>query len=291
MSELTLEGRMVAIAAAKHRCVLLQAQLESTNKQLESANQQLASANKQLASANQQLMEMTNKVTLEAFCQRYICIHDNSESTAHINKGKKGAEKETIAVALIDLPPEFWTSYSGVEYIPGQCTAQNEAHVTIFFGQLVRAVVDALKSIGYLQETNSPDVVPQVNLMDVIPDLSIMFGGNRYLGATIEMKKHVKGQLEETFGNNGIGQAFEQLYLSKLGLSGNSYGFISTYNSVLLVSTGNLEDDMRKLIECLRANKNLKPTNKNLKPADSGGTTKKRIHPRRQIACFCGRFE
>jgi hypothetical protein len=73
-------------------------------------------------------------------------------------------------------------------------------------------------------------------------------------------KKHVNQQLEEIFGNIVTGQAFEQLYLSKLGLSTNSYGLISTYNSVPLVSTGDFKDDMRKLIESLHAKKNPKPT-------------------------------
>jgi hypothetical protein len=78
-------------------------------------------------------------------------------------------------VPLIDLPPEFWTSCSVTEYRPGRRTAQNKAHVEIFFGQLVIAVGDALKSIDYFQAINLPEVVPQVNVMDVIPDFSIMF--------------------------------------------------------------------------------------------------------------------
>jgi hypothetical protein len=191
-------------------------------------------------------LKSTNKVTLEAFCKLPLFIQDNSESTAHVNTLKEAEIKE-VDLPLIDLPHTFWTSCYSAEYRSGRRSAQNEAHVEKFCGQLIDAVGDALVAIGYIDETNLPDVVPRVNVMDVIPDLTIVFGENRYLGATIEVKKHVKGQLRDIFGPNVAGQVFEQLYLSKLGLSGNSYGLISTYNSVRLVSTGSFKDDMKEL--------------------------------------------
>jgi hypothetical protein len=144
--------------------------------------------------------------------------------------------------------------------------------------------MDALQVIGYFEGTNSvPGVVPQVNVMDVIPDLCITFGRNRYLGATIEIKQHVEGQLEDIFGSQVAGQAFEQLYLSKLGLDSESYGLISTYNYVLLVSTGDFKTGMKDLKTRLGA-KDPKPTQTDgggpdAESANSGGTTESRITP------------
>jgi hypothetical protein len=223
-------------------------------------------------------------VTLEALCKENMTIRDISNSTAHVSMGNKTAHITEVDISLIDLPEEFWTSCSVAEFRSENRLAQNEAHVKHFFGQLVKAVMDALEVIGYFESTNpAADIVPQVHVMDVIPDLCITFGRNCYLGATIEIKKHVEGQLEDIFGSQVAGQAFEQLYLSKLGLKSDSYGLISTCNSVLLVSTGDFQAGMKDLRTRL-AGKDPKPTQTHqggpdTESANSGGTTESRINP------------
>jgi hypothetical protein len=228
-------------------------------------------------------LKSTNKCTLEEFCKKRLYIHDNSESTAHVPKGNKKATIVKVDnVPLFELQQDFWTSSSVAEYRPGQRIAQNEAQVETFTSHLVQAVADALGASGYFEATNLPAVVPQVNVMDIIPDLSICFGRNRYMGGTIEVKKHVVGQLPEIFGEQVAGQAFEQLYLSKFGLPCNSYGLITTYNCVLLISTGNLQDDMKKLNAKFAA-KGRMPTLMTppleAETVDSGGTTENHTTP------------
>jgi hypothetical protein len=55
--------------------------------------------------------------------------------------------------------------------------------------------------------------------------------------------------LQQVFEPSGLGsgQAFVQLALCQLSLKGNSYGLISTFNAIRLLSTGDFKNDLDEL--------------------------------------------
>ena len=67
--------------------------------------------------------------------------------------------------------------------------------------------------------------------MDITPDLTVRFAKNFVSGLAWEDKKPIGDGM---WDNNSecAGQAFDQLMLTKSGLGGVAYGFMSTYNGV-----------------------------------------------------------
>jgi len=74
--------------------------------------------------------------------------------------------------------------------------------------------------------------------MDITPDLTVRFAKNFVSGLAWEDKKPIGDGM---WDNNSecAGQAFDQLMLTKSGLGGVAYGFMSTYNGVRMFSTEN----------------------------------------------------
>jgi hypothetical protein len=150
-----------------------------------------------------------------------------AKSSAHAETTYDNVKFTEIDTAPeIELPQNFWNSL--IRYNSRDRSYYNEAHVTLFTLELAQAIMYGL-------ELNCK-AVPQVQKMDIIPDLSFWFSNNLLPSLNWEDKKGIGEKIWKN-DSSVAGQVFEQLLLTKCGIGGAVYGILSTYNGVKIVST------------------------------------------------------
>ena len=173
-------------------------------------------------------MEMAAIVTMKDLVAKPLWIHNLTNSSAHLKTNYPTASfTEIEKLPDLELPAKFWNA--GVRFEKARAYS-TEPHVTQFLSDLLRGIVGGLQ----LQSVN---IVPELENMDISPDLVFTIGNNRVHSMACEVKKGNGGSKTWKSDSEVAGQVFEQLSVTQMGVGGPAYGIVSTFNEVRLVST------------------------------------------------------
>lgn len=174
-------------------------------------------------------------VSLSEFVKLPLRLLNQTDTSAHLGtKYQPATYTELDTVPSVVLPENFWTQL--IRFDSDDRVFRSEAHVTQFNLELIQSI---MKGLGI-----DCKVAPQVQNMDIQPDLSFFFSKNILQALNWEDKKGIGDKMWDN-ESAVAGQVFEQLILTKASVGGAAYGIQSTYNGVRLVSTENWSDHLQ----------------------------------------------
>jgi hypothetical protein len=227
-----------------------QEQLTREKEQLTREKEQMTREKEQLTREKERLareLADTGRITGNDFCSRLQFIPASKLPPLFTVSNDVSAEIRNVTEELIEMPPEFWACHSFPQFKNPFFVGEKDTTEAV--DRLVGSVIHALIRIGYLPQDCILNTHLEGNLLGATPKISLLLGKNHCLCGAIEVKKHDANCLQQIFESSGLGsgQAFVQLALCQLSLKGNSYGLISTFNAMRLLSTGDFRDDLDEL--------------------------------------------
>lgn len=171
---------------------------------------------------------------LQDIARQNIKIRNETASSSHTNTNHRRASHKHMEIPQINLPETFWdcqTEYKFPKNING------EPGVNASIMALIGVVTTALGLEDHI------DALLDVPIIDTAADVAIKTDINKQLCGTVEGKKPPKTseEREKIFGSGTdvAGEAFEQLFLTKIQTGSLAVGLISTLQTFQLIS---LED-------------------------------------------------